>query len=440
MVDYLIVGNSAAAVAAAEEIRRRDSDGSITLVSEEDVVSYSRPLLSRHLAGEFPLERIAFRQEDFFRKNRFDVRLGRKVTRVNPDDKTAVLAQPGHSSKSRDNKKISYGKLLLTTGSSPFLPKIKGLGLDGIFTFLGLAEIRRIQAYLKKNRVKDVLVLGGGLIGLETAEAFLRLGLRVRIVELAPYLMSATFNRKASDLLADHLTKRGVEINVGDTVVSFEGKKGAIRKAFLKKGGDVPADLAVVAVGVRPRTELAEGAGIALGRGIITDKTMLTSHPDIFAAGDCVQARNSVSNAKNPLPLWPEAVRQGKTAGANMVSRGKGRAEPAPEYDGGLVMNALEVLDLPTASAGITEDPEAEVFSDCRPEQEVYRRVLVKNNRVIGYIFIGRIERSGIYTGLLKNKVDVGSFKDKLLDEDFGLIYLPSDYQKHLVKGEGIEV
>jgi NAD(P)H-nitrite reductase large subunit len=100
----------------------------------------------------------------------------------------------------------------------------------------------------------------------------------------------------------------------------------------------------------------------------------------------------------------------------------------------------MEILDLPTVSAGTTEDAEAEVLSDYQPEKEIYRKVLVKNNLVIGYIFIGQIERAGIYTGLIKEKVEVGSFKDKLLDDDFGLIYLPSAYQKHLVKGEGIEV
>jgi NAD(P)H-nitrite reductase large subunit len=140
------------------------------------------------------------------------------------------------------------------------------------------------------------------------------------------------------------------------------------------------------------------------------------------------------------LPLWPEAFRQGKAAGANMASQKSDQAGPVLEYKGGLVMNAMEILDLPTISAGTTEDAEAEVFSDYQPEKEIYRKVLVKNNLVIGYIFIGQIERAGIYTGLIKEKVEVGSFKDKLLDDDFGLIYLPSGYQKHLVKGEGIEV
>jgi NAD(P)H-nitrite reductase large subunit len=240
--------------------------------------------------------------------------------------------------------------------------------------------------------------------------------------------------------MVNHLSEKGVKIEVEDTVVSFEGKKGKVKKAFLKKGGEVSVDLVVLAIGVRPRTELAEGAGVAVERGIVTSSAMLTSLPDIFAAGDCVQTQNLMSGAKHPLPLWPEAFRQGKAAGANMALPKSGQGQPVLEYKGGLVMNAMEILDLPTISVGITEDAEAEVFSDYQPEKKVYRKVLVKNNLVIGYIFIGKIERSGIYTGLIKEKIEVGSFKDKLLDEDFGLIYLPSDYQKHLVKGEGIEV
>jgi NAD(P)H-nitrite reductase large subunit len=431
MVDYLLVGNSAAAVAAAEEIRRRDDAGSIRLVSEEENSSYSRPLLPRYLAGEFSLERISYRKEDFFRKNRLEVGLGKRVVRIEPEEKSVFF---------EGGERLNYGKLLLATGSVPFRPKIEGLSLGGIFTFLCLAEVNRIQEYLKKEKVRDVLILGGGLIGLESAETFTRLGYRVRIVELASYLLSTTFDRTASEIMAGHLSGKGVQITTEDTVVSFAGKKDKVKKAFLKKGGEVPAELVVVAIGVRPRTELVKGTGAIVERGIVTSPAMLTNAPDIFAAGDCVQTRNLMSGAKHPLPLWPEAFRQGRTAGANMVLQKLGQAGPGLEYQGGLVMNAMEILDLPTVSAGITEDREAEVLSDYQPEKKIYRKILIKNNLVIGYIFIGQIERSGIYTGLIKEKVEVSSFKGKLLDDDFGLIYLPSDYQKHLVQGEGIEV
>ncbi|MCX5641771.1 MAG: FAD-dependent oxidoreductase, partial [Candidatus Omnitrophica bacterium] len=397
----------------------------------EENLSYSRPLLPRYLSGEFSLEKISYRQEDFFRKNRLEFILGKKVVRIKPEEKSVFLEEGGQ---------LDYGKLLLTAGSVPFQPQIEGLNLAGVFTFLCITEVNRIKKYLAENRVEDVLILGGGLIGLEATETFTRLGCRVRIVELAPALLSATFDRKASEIMANHLSGKGVKIELEDTVVSFEGTKGRVKKAFLKKGGEVPVDLAVLAIGVRPRTELAEGAGIAVERGVVTSMTMRTSRSDIFAAGDCVQTQNVLSGIKQPLPLWPEAFRQGKTAGANMVSSKSGSDQPTLEYKGGLVMNALEIMDLSTISVGITEDAAAEVLFDYQPEKKVYRKILFKNNLVIGYVFINKIERSGIYTGLIKEKIEVGSFKDKLLDDDFGLIYLPSDYQKHLVKGEGIEV
>ena len=431
MVDYLIIGNSAAAVAAGEEIRRRDKDGSILMVSEEEITSYSRPLLPRYLSGEFALEMISYRREDFFRRNRLEIKLGEKVIRIDPESKSVFF---------KEGERLSYKKILLATGSVPFHPKIKGLRQEGIFTFLCIAEVERIKKYLKENRVRDVLVLGGGLIGLESAEAFTRLGCRVRIVEMATSLLSATFDRKASEIMAKHLSGKGVKIETEDTVVSFTGKEEKVKKAFLKRGGEVPVDLVILAIGVRPRTELAEGTGAVVENGIVTNSAMLTGAPNIFAAGDCVQTQNLMSGAKHPLPLWPEAFRQGKAAGANMALQRLGQEGPALEYKGGLVMNAMEILDLPTVSVGITEDAEAEIFADYQPEKKVYRKILVKHNLVIGYIFIGKIERAGIYTGLIKERVEVGSFRDKLLDDDFGLIYLPSDYQKHLVKGEGIEV
>ena len=440
MVDYLIVGNSAAGIAAAEEIRSKDTKGSILLVSEEDCLSYSRPLLARYLSGEFSLEKISFRPKDFFQKKRLDVKLSTRVTRIDPEKKR-LLTFGTKDHLPHPEEKLTYGRLLLTTGSIPSRPPVKGLDLEGVFTFLSLLEAEQIRDYLRKNSVRDVLILGGGLIGLESVETFHRLGCRVRIVELAPYLLSTTFDPKASEIMAGHLSKNGVVIHIEETVESFTGKNGRVSGAVLKKGGEVSVDLAVIAVGVRPRTELAEGAGLQVGMGILTDQKMCTSAPDIYAAGDCVQVENILSGARHPLPLWPEAVRQGKVAGVAM-SAGKNLDcdKFGTAYRGGIIMNSIEILDLPTMSAGITDDPETEVFCEFLPEKEIYRKVLVRQNRVIGYIFIGQIERTGIYTGLIKEGIDVSSFKDKLLDEDFGLIYLPSDYQKHLVKGEGIEV
>jgi len=440
MVHYLIVGNSAAGVAAAEEIRKRDKKGSIMLISEEDHLSYSRPLLARYLFGEFSLEKLSFRRKDFFQRLEISIRLKTRVTQLIPEKKM-VLAVERDGLLLQKEKEFSYDNLLLSTGSVPLKPRILGCGLEGVFTFLSLSEVERIKDYLARNSVKEVLILGGGLIGLESAEAFHRLGFQVRIVELAPYLLSTTFDRYASEIVAVHLSRNGLIVHTQDTVESFGGSRGRICRATLKKGGEVKVDLAVIAVGVRPRVELAEEAGLQVGKGIVIDREMRTSATNIYAAGDCVQVENLLSGVKGPLPLWPEAVRQGKAAGMAMASTDSlNKRDLGSGYKGGIVMNALEILGLPTVSVGITDDPGAEVFSEYLPEKGFYRKILVRQNRVIGYIFIGSIERSGIYTGLIKEKVDVTAFKDKLLEEDFGLVYLPSDYQKHLVSGEGVEV
>ncbi len=197
----------------------------------------------------------------------------------------------------------------------------------------------------------------------------------------------------------------------------------------------ISAGLVIIAVGVRPNIDLLSGSGIEVNRGILVDNHMQSSQPDIYAAGDVAEAQGFFGERKTVLAIWPDAYRQGCIAGANMA----GKAEC---YDGGLAMNSVELAGVPTISIGLTDPQEQgfEVLEKADIKNSAYRKVVLQNDVIVGAILVGNIERAGVYTGLVKSKVNCKSFKDVLLRDDFGIICLPSDYRKHIVTDVAIEV
>ena len=200
----------------------------------------------------------------------------------------------------------------------------------------------------------------------------------------------------------------------------------------------IPCKLLVVAIGVNPETGMIKDSGIRTDRGIIVDDHMRTSMDNIYAAGDVVKTRDMLSGQQKNIAIWPLAVRQGRIAGTNMAG---GRQV----YAGGFFMNSVEILGVPVISMGLSSIGEStyeelKIYRQHKPESSIYRKIIVKDDRVIGAILVGSIERAGIYAGLINNRVDISEIKDNIVREDFGIIQLPADYKKHLVIGDGIEV
>ena len=207
--------------------------------------------------------------------------------------------------------------------------------------------------------------------------------------------------------------------------------------AVLHDGERVSCDLVVFAIGVRPNTSLVpEGAGINIERGICVDRHMRTTAEYVYAAGDCVQAYDMLIDACRPIAIWPNAYRQGYIAGCNM-------AGVARQYGGSFPMNSIEVCGIPTISVGLTDPPAGEgyeILDRYDRDAPAYKKLVLHHNILVGAIFVGQIDRAGIYTGLIRDRVDVRAFKEHLLSGSFGLISLPKDLRKHMVVGEGIEV
>ena len=425
MTHYVLVGNGVASTAAIEAIRENDEEGDLSVVSKENHLAYSKPLISYLLGGEVEEEKMLYQDKEFYEENDVDLYLDIKTESVDPEQKTVSL----------DNgEAVDFDKLLVATGGSPMVPPVEGSDLNGVFTFTEWDDVRAMKEYMDEQNVENIVVVGGGLIGLKTTEALLELGKNVVVVELADRIMASTFDKKASDLLLPVLEKESCKVITEDTVVKILGEDG-VQGAELKGGGSLDCGMVVFAIGVIPNTEILKGTDVDVDDGILVDKNMQTTDPDIYAAGDVVEIPDMIAGERRPIAIWPNSRRQGDIAGENM----SGGSE---EYEGSFAMNSVGVCDVPTISVGLTDPDEEgyEILEKTDEENTVYKKLVLENNTLVGTIFVNDIERAGIYTGLVKRGIDVSDFKNRLLDEDFGLIDLPKSYREELMAGEGMKL
>lgn len=421
---YLIIGNSAAAVGCVEGIRQSDPQGSITILAKESEHVYSRPLITYLLGGKVDEAGMAYRPLDFYATSQVNAILGSEAVAL--DAKAKVV-------KTADGQELGYEKLLVATGGRPIVPPMAGADAQGVFTFTTWKDSRDIAQYLEENQVKRAVVVGGGLIGLKSVEALVARGVETTVVELAPRILSITLDQPASDLLAGALAQAGVDLRTGTTVKTINAKAGKVSGVTLQDGAKIACGLVILAIGVLPELALVKDSGMQTDRGILVDEHMATSLADIYAAGDVAQAEEILSGEKRSIPIWPGAYRQGFIAGVNMAGGQKG-------YEGGLAMNSVEVCGMATISAGITtpQGPGYQELTSLDAKGKTYKKLVIKDGRVVGYILVGDVDRAGIITGLIKGRVEVKGLEEKLLARDFGLISLPAQHRERVAAGLGV--
>jgi NAD(P)H-nitrite reductase large subunit len=412
-MNYVIIGNSVAAVGAIRGIRTIDPQGNISVISRERHIAYGRPLISYLLGGLVTEKRMAYLPEDFYEKNRVNLLLGSEVVGVNTDKKQVKLA---------GGDTLPFDRLLIATGGDPFVPPIEGLAGKGkVFTFTTWDDAEKLKGI--SYDIGRVVVIGGGLIGLKAAEGLHLLGKRITIVELADRILSNAFDRPAGRIVAKKMKANGIDVITEDTVVRIEGEGSQINGVTLKSGDFIPCDTVIVAIGVRPAAGFLKGSKVEVNRGVVVDDRMETQVPGVFAAGDVAEARDFFSGQKNPMPIWPDAYIQGDIAGVVMAGGEK-------SYSGGVAMNSLELFKVPTISMGISNpvDPkEYEILTYQDLENSQYRKIVLKGNLLVGAVLVGNVERAGIFAGLIREKRDITPFRDSLLAADFGIIHLPRE-------------
>jgi NAD(P)H-nitrite reductase large subunit len=420
---YVIVGASAAGIGAVEAIRNVDPVGTITIISEENCPQYSRPMISDFVSGKTTFPKMMCREDDFWKVNRVDALTGRTAVNLNLPEKLVTLDS---------GEKIRYEKLLIATGGKPFVPKMEGSHKEGVFTFTRIADAERLAEKLETAR--SVVVIGAGLIGVSVTEALVKRGLKVTLVELQDKILSLLLDSTGSDIMEDVIRKAGVTIITGQSVQRIIGKPEkdqTVGGVILTKGEQLACDAVIVAIGVVPRTELVAGTDVKVNRGIMVDNFMQTNVPDVYASGDVAEAYDFIINQNRLLPLWPLAVAEGKVAGFNMAGK-------ITEYAGGTNMSSLKYFGVPVVSIGITnpkDETAYEVLVKHGPDRNLYKKIVLKDNLIVGMTLVNDVERAGTLFHLMKNRVSVKKFKNKIVSDEFGLAMLPAPLRRNMCQG-----
>lgn len=397
-INVVIIGNSAAAISAAEHLRYLAPEAGITMVTEEDHPPYSRCLLAEVVAGVSGLEGIRYRSDDFYEKQ--DIRLvrGVQVTSIDPLAQKIVLS--GHG-------EISYDRLLVAAGASPVGLKTPGADLDGVCVLRNYEQAQNIGR--RASAANHAVVVGGGLVGLKAAYGLRRRGVpSVTVVVKSNHLLMRQLDPESAAMVEKELREAGVDFLYGlnpTQLVPAAGQK-TVEAAILEDGRELPAGLVLVGKGVRPNTGLVSQAGGEVGNGVKVDAFLETTLPGIYAAGDCIEVTDRITGSRTPSALWTLAVEQGRYAACSITGKKKTYPQPLTR------LNSAQFGKLPFISVGAID--EGEEYLAWRDKGYAYRKLAIKEDRLIGFIMVGAIEQAGVYTSLIQAKKPLGALYRKL--------------------------
>ncbi len=393
MSDYVIIGNGVAGTTAAENIREHDEDGTITIVSGEDLPFYSRIRLNEFISGDISEHDLIVKDEQWYDNMRIDLLLQTRITTVNPPEKVV---------STEDKMSLSYNTLLLAMGSHSFVPPIKGSKKKGVFTLRSIQDARAISKYA--HNVEKIVLIGGGLLGLETGNALRKLGKKVEVVEFFPRLLPRQLDVDGAQQLQKIMEGMGFSFRLGAKTQEIVGDDHPTG-VRLEGGESLPAEMVIISAGVRPNITLAEPLGVAHDKGIKIDNFMRTNQPNIYAAGDVAEFKGI------PYGIWPAAVEQGKIAGTNM-------AGGTMVYDGTTVTNTLKVVGVDLAAAG-NIDAENQFESRVTKSDKIYKKIVIEDDQIIGCIMLGDKKGFNAITKAMSKKKNISDVKDKILSDGF---------------------
>ena len=392
----VIIGNGLAGTMAAKTLRELDSQVEIVVFAEEKYPYYPRPNLIEYVAGKLPYERIFAFSEEWHVRQKIDIRLGTPVRRIHPQSGEVELD---------GGRREPYDTLLVANGASSFVPPIKGSATRGVFSLRTLDDAKAILESLRDHR--RVVVIGGGLLGLEIARAVRSQGAEVEVVEFFDRLLPRQLDVQGASLLRSQVESLGIRVRLGVTTEEILGPD-EITGIRLKGGAEISADMAVVAAGVRPNLDLPRDAGLAADRGLVVDDRLRTSHPRVFAAGDGIQHRGKVYG------IIPASFDQARAAAYNMLGQEK-------KYEGTIPANTLKVVGLYVTSLGLAT-PEGQGYEEIRKikkEEGIYKKVVLQDGVLVGAIWIGTKKGISEIARAVTAKIKVNQWINTLLDDSF---------------------
>ncbi len=388
-----VIGNGMAGVFCVEQILKHNHNFDITIFGDETHVNYNRILLSSVLAGEKEVDDIVLNDIDWYKQNGIQAKLGLRIDKIDLANKTIHSVQ---------GCTTSFDKLLIATGSSPFLPPIGGIDKQGVFVFRTLDDAKHLLA-LSGAGVKAV-VIGGGLLGLEAARGLQLQGCDVTVLHLGTHLMDRQLDFTGGQFLKRKLESLGIAVRCKAVTTAFTGD-AHVAGVTLNDGTQLPANLVVVATGIRPNSGIAKMAGLDVNRGILVNEYLETSHPDVYAVGECTEFQGQLFGLVAPL------FEQGKVLAASITgNRG-------PVFTGYTPATKLKIMGADVFSAGDFDDMREGV--ECvrleDPSLGIYKKLILRNNKLEGVILVGDASDDHRFMDWLRNGTDLTEQRRNLL-------------------------
>jgi nitrite reductase (NADH) large subunit len=395
MKRYLIIGNGVAGARAAVKIREADQKGEIHIFAEEAYPFYYRVRFPEFVAGEVTIQNLTIHTKEWYQSKEIGIHLEEGITEVNTSKKE-VTSQKG--------KKYPYDLLLMATGGNAFVPPIKGTEKKGVFTLRTMNDATSMKAF--SGGVKQAILIGAGLVGLETGGALLKRGIKVAVIEYNPRILPRQVDPEGAKILQGKMESMGFSFFLNGQSEEILGKE-TVEGLRLKDGRTVEGQMVIISAGVRPNVKLAQTMGLETKNGILVNDRLETKSEGIFAAGDVAEHRGRVYG------IWPAAQRQGEAAGVNMAG-GSGL------YEGTVVSNTLKVVGIDlTASGDIDAEGKLECVVKSEREKNVYRKVIFKEDKIVGCILLGNIKGNSEILNAIEKQVNVKDLKGLILEEDF---------------------
>lgn len=398
---YLIVGSSHAALEAITAIRMHDKDGSVTLVTRDPHLPYSPTVLPYVVSGRSAPENVYLRDAAFFEQNKVNYRPGVALKALHAARNVAELA---------DGTEIGYAKVVLATGAAPAIPPIPGIDKVDYHVLRTLEDAKRLNIAMKQS--KQAVVLGAGLVGMHAAENLVKAGANVTIVEMSAQLTSGYFDETAASLIEQAFTANGAKIRTSSRVTGLAADGDDI-VLTLGDGSTLNADLLLVATGVRPELDYLKDSGVACDKGILVDDRMQTSVANVWAAGDCAQARGFFDEAQVMNAILPDAAVQGRIAGMAMAG------DPGvADYAGGVPLNTYHFFGRHAISVGSSKVPEGGVERTRFDEASGrHLKLIMKDGRLLGIYGVNEFFDAGVMAQLIVRRTDLSAVQDRLFEQ-----------------------
>ena len=407
-MEIVILGMGAAGLAALEHLRRTEGElgaepSNVTVVAPEEGFPYSLCALPFSLCGELDECHLDRCDPDYLFIHDAK-KVTAKVTSVYPQDNSVQL-DTGSS--------LKYDKLLISTGSLPFVPPVPGLDMDGVHFLASLSDSHGIREWIELGKTHTV-VIGAGFVGIEAAVALAKLGCEVTVVEMLDWVLPRVFDEDAAAIAKTHLENGGIDFRLGTQVTEVLPSDEGTVKGVMVGEERIDCDTVVVGIGVRPNIGFMEGTGVETHHGIMVKDNMQTSIPGIYAAGDVVEVRSRHTGSPTLGAIWPNAIGQGRVAGIAMAGK-------EIWYEGSEMLNVVNLFETPAVSLGLTgyladaDNREYDIVKFAPPGGRVFKKLLVEDGRIIGAQMVGDVTNAGVVVNYIRNAWDASDIQERVL-------------------------